>query len=93
MRTIFRPQSINKTFTIRNRLRGYRLANPAFAARADGHPRHLTRVFRRLHYAAHAAPEPIRKKWKVVEQRFIARLVPMKASTSYVNSWSAEKWL
>ena len=98
----FRPQAISKLYIIRLRLKLGRVESYNFQSRIKWYPagwgfnkKVIGQQFSRLHYLACHAPEPVAKQWQNAynnfENKYFAR--KGKASTRYLNKYTAHSWL
>jgi hypothetical protein len=98
----FRPQSISKSYIIKQRLRIGRVGNYNLQTRIDWYPagwdkrrQQFARRFARLHYLACHAPRPIQKQWQAAYRMFMNKHFGNagNASVRYLNTWSCHSWL
>lgn len=96
----FRPQELNKRWAIRHyRQTGHSVGEYNWQPRTmwyrdgDRNRKHQIRVFAQLHYLGSHAPLTIRKKWRIIEQRYIAKRMPLRASMRYLNTYSSGRYL
>ena len=100
MNRVFRPQELNKSFAIKHfRKTGHSVGEYNWNGRGryyrdcDLNHKHKIRVFAQLHYLGSHAPAPIRKRWRKVEQQFLNKYVPKKASYRYLTNRDKWRWL
>ena len=104
MTKMFRPQDINKLYTIRLRRKGYgnEWINYNFINRAKWYPagwqynqRVIGSIHSRLHYLACHAPEPIQKRWRKTYAVFMAKHFgdAGRASMRFLNKYSCHSWM
>lgn len=99
----FRPQDIQKQWTMKMRRNGYDNAfvNYNFQTRVRWYPvgyrlNHITlsRIAGRLHYLASHSPKKVAIKYKAVYNRFMTKHgLSHKASFRYLNTWGFRSWL
>jgi hypothetical protein len=100
----FRPQDINKRYTISLRRKSYEssFASYNWQTRVKWYPagyklnrRTISNQFSRLHYLGSHSPTPIQKKWQRAAKQFERRHFGdhRRASMRYLNTWSAHSWL
>ncbi len=99
MNNKFRPQDIPKAYIFKQRLAFGRNESYNWQTRirwyreGDRNKKHLIRVFGQLHYLGSHAPLTIRKRWRIIEQRFLDHRIPKNASMRYINEYSGGRWL
>lgn len=101
---LHRPQDIPKRYIIKERLRTGKSVNYNLIERSvfQWYPagwrinrKTIGRQHSRLHYLACHAPEPVKKKWAKVYNKFQAKYFGQigKASVRYLNTYSAHSWM
>ena len=98
----FRPQSMSKSYGIKQRLRTGRVGNYNWQTRIDWYPagwdkrrQQFARRFSKLHYLACHAPRPIQTQWQATYRMFMNKHFgnASNASVRYLNKWSCHSWL
>ena len=97
----FRPQELPKSFIMKQRLKYGRADNYNWQTRVRWLPAYMTKnqvsIFRRWqqihHFASHTAKPA--QHWRVANRMFCKQFLGSegKASTRYLNTWSAHSWL
>ena len=97
----FRPQNIPKSYIFKQRLAFGKSDNYNWQSRTKWYPagwkfnqRVIGDQFRRLHYLACHAPEPIQKKHKQAYRNFYKKHFGSdKISVRYANKYTCHSWL
>jgi len=97
----FRPQEMHKPAIMRENRLGMR-ESYNWQTRIEWYPagyrlnkKTISKQFRKLHYLACHAPEPVAKKWKSAYNLFDRKHFASggKASMRFLNKWTAHSWL
>lgn len=102
MNNKFRPQSIGKSYIMKQRLHYGRTDSYNYQTRIEWFPvgytynkKVIAKQFQKLHYLACHSPEPVAKKWQSAYNQFYKKHFASggKASIRFLNTYTAHSWL